>query len=187
MQDLSVEDTNIKNLKVINPFYYEDKRGYFLKDFEKNMYRCLGIDDTDIAECFETGSTKNVIRGLHFQTRNPQAKIVRVLSGCIYDVNVDLRKGSQTFGTWEGIELSTKNRKCLYIPKGCAHGFMSFFDNTVVLYKCIGKYERETDTEILWNDPNIRVDWPLEGKAIVSERDQALMTFEEFVNKIGGL
>jgi dTDP-4-dehydrorhamnose 3,5-epimerase len=187
MHNYSIEDTKIEGLRLITPFYSEDERGYFLKDFEKTVYQCLGIDDVAIAECFETGSNKNIIRGMHFQTCNPQAKIVRIITGRIFDVVVDLRKGSQTFGKWQGFEFSTENRKVLYIPKGCAHGFMSFCDNSLVSYKCIGKYDRETDTGILWNDPDIGIEWPLAGEAVISKRDKTLMSFNMFIEKYGGL
>jgi dTDP-4-dehydrorhamnose 3,5-epimerase len=186
-QQFSIEDTGIEGLKVVNPFYMQDERGYFIKDFEKTIYHSLGINDTDITECLESSSAKNVIRGMHFQTNNPQCKIVKVVIGRVFDVVLDLRRGSQTFGKWQGFELSAENKKVLYIPKGCAHGFISLCDNTVFSYKAVGKYDRETDTGIMWNDPDINIEWPLEGQAIISERDQKQMTFKAFVSEFGGL
>lgn len=129
-------------------------------------------------ETFASRSIKNVIRGLHFQLNAPQAKIVSVLNGRVWDVIVDLRKDSPTFKKWTAGELSADNHRAFYIPAGFAHGFASLEDDTIMLYQCEGKYDKETDTGIIYNDPEIGVDWPVsEDKAIHSDRDLKLQSF----------
>ena len=119
---------------------------------------------------------------MHFQTYHPQAKLVGVISGKVYDVIVDLREDSPTFGQWQGVYLSAQNRQSLLIPRGCAHGFISLSDDSVVSYKCDGKYDKETDTGIMFNDPDIGVVWPIMdiSDAVVGARDQKQMSFAEF-------
>jgi len=186
-QEFSIINTEIEGLKVINPSLFKDNRGTFIKDYEKTTYHNFGIEDIDISECFETQSRKNVIRGMHFQLKNPQSKVIRVISGCVFDVVIDLRKESKTFGKWLSFELSDKNLQVLFIPKGCAHGFLSYSNNTIMSYKCIGKYEHNTDSGIIWNDFDIGIKWPLKNQPIVSQKDKSLMTFKEFINSYGGL
>lgn len=183
MSFFDISDCKIKGLKIVTPFLAEDERGYFLKDFEKDIYKELGLDN-DLNECFVTHSKKDVIRGMHFQTNNPQTKLVLVLQGEILDVAVDLRKGSTTFGKWEAVTLSEANHKVFYIPSGFAHGFQVISDTALVSYKCFGKYDPETDTGIVYNDIDLSVDW-IETKRenIVSEKDRKLMKFREFKRK----
>lgn len=165
-------------LKIIESFYVEDQRGYFLKSFEKGIYQELGIEN-ELSEVFESYSRKDVIRGLHFQTINPQIKIVRAITGKIWDVAVDIRKDSATFGQWKGIELSAENRCSFYIPRGFAHGFRVLSEDAIVSYQCIGQYEKGSDTGIVWNDRDLNIAWGIENP-IVSDRDQALMSFKEY-------
>lgn len=182
----SVENLEIEGLKVITPFYAEDKRGYFLKDFEENIYKGFGLGNL-LSESFFTKSKRGVIRGLHFQINRPQIKIVSVLQGEVLDVAVDLRRYSDTFGKWEAIVLSEVNHKSLYIPAGFAHGFQVLSDDALVSYKCIGNYDGETDTGIRYNDEELNIVWNKEYEAVVSKRDMSLMTLAEFKNTYGGL
>lgn len=165
---------------LIENFYVGDNRGGFTKCFEKDIYSNAGID-FQLNETFASVSAKNVVRGLHFQTHNPQAKLVCVVKGRVWDVIVDLRSESPTYKKWVGAELSDVNHRALYVPRGFAHGFASLEDGTVMLYQCDGAYDRETDTGILFNDPEIGIEWPVEEKdAIHSSRDLRLMSFGEF-------
>lgn len=170
---------------VIDSFSTDDSRGYFVKDYEKEIFAKNGLD-IDIFESFESLSWKHVIRGLHFQTSEPQAKLVRAISGDVFDVIVDLRINSETFGKWEGFRLTEDNRKSIYIPKGFAHGFHVISNTAIVSYKCVGKYQKGSDRGIVWNDKDLLIDWGVENP-IISERDSNLMTFKEFIKEFKAL
>jgi|GEM_PF-9827 len=188
-QSFGIETTELEGVYQLTPFYMEDNRGNFLKAFEKDVFREFGLD-ADIQEEFESFSSYNVIRGLHFQTKNPQIKIVRVLQGEVIDVVVDLRAGSPTFGQYTKIRLSGKNHKSLWIPAGFAHGFRVVSgDGALMSYKCIGRYEKGYDTGILWSDTDLSIDWEIVpgSDLIISDRDKQLMRFSEFVETYGGL
>jgi len=172
-------------VKVIQPFSVEDNRGYFLKSFEKDMYAGWGMKSC-VNEMIESYSKKGVIRGLHFQADGPQAKMVRALKGEIRDVAVDLRKDSETFGQHVVVPLSGETCETVYVPDGFAHGYEVLSDEALVIYLCDGKYSKESDGGIRWNDPEIGVDWVTKDP-IVSEKDAALQSFEEFKKNIGGL
>lgn len=181
------ERTPFDDLYVITPFFSDDMRGSFVKTFEMDIFSDLNIPNI-INEVFISSSKHNVIRGMHFQYRNPQTKYVSVLKGKIYDVAIDLRKGSKTFGKWHAVELSADNRKIYYIPKGFAHGFqVTSEEDAIVQYQCSGKYDGNSDSGILWNDLEIAVEWPEENNVIISERDNNQMTFAEFKDKIHSL
>jgi len=188
IQQFSIKETGIEGVKLISPFFVKDSRGYFIKSFENDIYKSYGLD-LRFSETFETRSCKNVIRGLHFQTVDPQDKLVSVSIGKIYDVVVDLRKDSPTYGKWEGFELSEEKMMALYIPAGFAHGFLSQSDISIINYKCCGKYLKEYDTGIIWNDKLLGIDWPIDDykSVIISSRDSSLMTFEDFNKKYSGL
>ena len=181
IQHFEFQNKRISGLVEITPFFADDNRGYFIKDFEKDIFTQNGIS-FDIYEEFNSFSYKNVIRGLHFQSKYPQSKLISALQGEIFDVAVDLRKDSPTFGEWEAVILSERNRKSFLIPKGFAHGFAVLSETAVVSYKCEGKYLKEYDTGIVWNDLSLNIKWPDEVYycAIVSERDKDLQSFEEF-------
>ena len=165
----------------IEYFYTGDARGEFGKVFEKDIYKAAGIEFS-LNESFASVSQKNVIRGLHFQTNQPQAKLVSVLNGKVWDVILDLREDSPTFKMWEGVELSRKNHRALYVPRGFAHGFASLEDETVMLYQCDGRYDKETDMGILYNDPDIGIEWPIDiSTAIFSKRDLELPSFQDYL------
>ncbi|MDD6798671.1 MAG: dTDP-4-dehydrorhamnose 3,5-epimerase [Clostridia bacterium] len=178
MSNFGIRSAEIEDVKIIEPFFVEDERGYFVKSIEKDVYKSFGLE-LDIFEEFETYSKKDVIRGLHFQTKNPQTKIVRVITGEVYDVVVDLRSGSPTFGQWCGFELSDKNKNSVWIPAGFAHGFRALSDDVIMAYKCIGKYEKGYDTGIIWNDKTLNIEWGIDNP-IVSEKDSKLMSFSEY-------
>lgn len=172
---------DLKGAYLISNFYAGDNRGGFTKTFEKDIYIEAGIDFS-LNETFVSRSMKNVIRGMHFQVHNPQAKLVTVVAGKVWDVIVDLRQDSPTFKQWTSYELSAENHLGFYIPRGFAHGFASLEDNTVMLYQCDGKYDSETDTGIIFNDPDIGIEWPIEESlAIHSERDLRLPQFKEYL------
>lgn len=184
MESFSFEPMCIPGAYVIHSFFSEDNRGSFVKSFEKDIFSEHGIAFS-CNEDFISHSTKNVIRGLHFQLYHPQIKLVGVISGKVFDVIVDLRKESDTFGKWQGVYLSDQNRTSLLIPRGCAHGFISLSDDSIVSYKCDGKYDKNTDTGVFYNDPQIAIEWPINdiSKAVVGSRDQKLMSFDEFKSK----
>lgn len=171
----------LKGAYLISNFYVADNRGGFVKAFEKDIYREAGIV-FNLNETFASISMKNVIRGLHFQTRNPQAKLVSVVAGRVWDVLVDLRPDSPTYKKWVAQELSADNHLSFYVPRGFAHGFASLEDNTIMLYQCDGKYDPETDTGIRFDDPELGIDWPVsEDIAIHSERDLRLASFQDYL------
>lgn len=188
MEELMTE-FKVQNLgggvKIITPFFLKDERGYFLKSLEKDVFSEWGLD-VEIQEEFESYSRRGVLRGLHFQTKEPQIKLVRVIRGKIHDVVVDLRKGSQNFGKYLDVVLDDKEHKSLWIPAGFAHGFEVLSEEALVSYQCIGKYQKEFDTGICWNDKELAVKWETKNP-IVSDRDAALMTFREFTEKYEGL
>lgn len=183
--NFSVEDLAIEGVKLITPFYMEDNRGYFLKSVERDVFKEWGLD-ADIYEDFESYSKKGVIRGLHFQTKNPQVKIVRAIRGMIHDVIVDLRKDSPTFGKYVDVILSDENHNSLWVPEGFAHGFEVLSEDAIMSYKCIGKYLNGYDTGICWNDMDLAINWQTKNP-IVSDKDAALMTFHEFTEQYSGL
>lgn len=164
----------------IDGFYAGDSRGGFTKNFERKVFLKAGID-FQICESFLSCSAKNVVRGLHFQRKNPQAKLVSVVHGTAWDVIVDLRPESRTFGRWICVTLSAENHRSLYVPRGFAHGFAALEDQTIMLYQCDGAYDKETDTGIRFDDPEIGITWPVnEAEAIHSQRDLQLMSLKEY-------
>ncbi|MBR7000808.1 MAG: dTDP-4-dehydrorhamnose 3,5-epimerase [Lachnospiraceae bacterium] len=175
-----ISELDLKGAFVISNFYAGDNRGGFTKSFEKDIFKEAGIDFY-LNETFSSRSMKNVIRGLHFQTNHPQAKLVSVIAGSAWDVIVDLRIGSPTFKQWRAFELSAENHRGIYVPRGFAHGFASLEDGTVMLYQCDGKYDAETDTGVLFNDPEIGIEWPVDEKdAIHSKRDLQFGGLKEY-------
>jgi dTDP-4-dehydrorhamnose 3,5-epimerase len=153
-------DTPIADLKLIEPKVFGDDRGFFLESWNKHEFARIGLD-LDFVQDNHSRSQKGVLRGLHFQNPAPQGKLVRVVAGRVWDVAVDLRRSSATFGQWFGTELSAENRRMLWVPQGFAHGFLCLQDDTDFLYKCVGYYEPASEHALLWNDPVIAIDWPL--------------------------
>jgi dTDP-4-dehydrorhamnose 3,5-epimerase len=164
--------TEIQDLIVIIPKIYEDCRGYFMESYNYNYFKSQGLDRVFVQDN-QSKSQRGVLRGLHFQKKYPQGKLIRVISGEVFDVAVDLRQNSPSFRKWFGIILSSENKKQLYIPPGFAHGFLVLSDEAEFFYKCTEYYHPEDEDGILWNDDKIGVEWPL-GKInqlIVSEKD----------------
>lgn len=163
--------TPIDDLIVLEPNVFGDERGYFMESYNKEVFKTCGID-VDFVQDNESKSKKGVLRGLHFQTKNPQGKLVRCSKGVIYDVAVDLRPESKTFGKWYGIELSAENKKMMYIPPKFAHGFVVLSEDAVFNYKCTELYHPESDSGIMYNSEEINVVWPkVDGDLIISEKD----------------
>ena len=170
---MEIINTDIQDVFVLKPIVHTDSRGFFLETFRQDDFTSNGIDCTFIQDN-HSGSVANVLRGLHYQIRQPQGKLVRAGRGRIFDVAVDLRKSSPTFGKWFGIELSEENRLELWIPEGFAHGFYTLSNNAELIYKATNFYAPQWERTILWNDPDIGIQWPLiEKKApILSEKDE---------------
>ena len=166
-------ETKIKDLYIIEPKVFGDNRGYFMETYSKKDFYEAGLTMTFVQDN-ESKSSKGVLRGMHFQTKHTQGKLVRVTNGSVYDVAVDLRRGSPTYGQWEGVLLTDKNKKQFYVPEGFAHGFLVLSDDAVFNYKCTDFYSPEHDGGLLWNDPDIGIEWPLEGieKVLLSEKDR---------------
>ncbi len=186
MAKINFENTKIEGLKIILPFYSEDNRGFFMKAYEKQIFQEAGID-TDIVETFESFSKYGVVRGMHFQYGDTaQSKLVRVLSGEVYDVCVDLRPESNTFGQWVGEYLNDNNHKAFFIPKGFAHGFMVTSKTALMSYTCSGSYSQGNEGGVFYRDRDINISWPLEETQIIqSERDSKLPSFKEVCKVIG--
>ena len=183
MSGFVFERLELDGAYLIENFYAGDNRGGFTKCYEKDIYEKAGIK-FQLNESFVSVSAKNVIRGLHFQVHNPQAKLVCVVKGKVWDVIVDLRPDSMTYKKWIGIELSAENHRAIYVPKGFAHGFAALEDDTLMLYQCDGAYDKDTDTGIVFNDSELGINWPVsEEDAIHSARDMQLMSLAEYEKK----
>lgn len=182
MGKITVETCGIEGLKVIVPKVFGDERGYFMETYHYEDYKAAGIDQVFVQDN-QSSSRKGVLRGLHFQKEFPQYKLVRVLSGEVFDVAVDLREGSATFGKWFGVVLSAENKKQFFIPKNFAHGFLVLSDYAEFAYKCTDFYHPNDEGGILYNDPEIGVEWPVpEGmELIMSEKDQKWGGIREYM------
>lgn len=168
---MKVTNTKIAGVKLIEPKIFGDERGFFLETFELNRYRDMLEIDLDFVQDNHSRSGKNVLRGLHFQRVNPQGKLVRVVRGAVFDVAVDIRPASATFGKWEGVILSEENKNQFWIPPGLAHGFVVLSDIADFEYKCTDYYAPENEGCLLWNDPAVGIEWP-EIQPILSEKDK---------------
>lgn len=165
------EKTKIDGLYIINSKVYEDKRGYFMETYKETDFINAGLNYRFVQEN-QSMSKKGVLRGLHFQINHPQAKLVKVIKGEVFDVAVDLRKNSETYGKWEGVILSESNKKQLIIPRGFAHGFFVLSEYAEFIYKCDEFYYPEDEGGIMWNDPTICIEWPVTNEIILSEKDK---------------
>lgn len=163
--------TKIEDVILVEPKVFGDNRGFFIESYKKSEFEQNGILD-DFVQDNHSKSTKGVLRGLHYQLNpKPQAKLVRCTNGSIFDVAVDIRKDSKTFGQWVGYELSEENKKMLYIPEGFAHGFVVLSDEAELLYKASNEFCLELDRGIRWNDPTININWGIDFEPLVSEKD----------------
>lgn len=176
---MNIIETNLAGLLLIEPKVFEDSRGYFLESYNSETFKNSGID-TIFVQDNQSFSSKGTLRGLHFQNAPyAQVKLVRVITGSIIDVAVDIRKGSKTYGEYYSVELSGENKKTLYIPDGFAHGFLTLEDNTIVQYKCSNVYNKESEGGIMWNDPDINIDWGLIDEPTISDKDKNNVMFKD--------
>lgn len=173
-------ETKIKDLYIIEPKVFGDDRGYFMESYNRRDFVEAGLYMVFVQDN-ESKSKKGVLRGMHFQTKFTQGKLVRATQGEVYDVAVDLRKESPTYGQWEGVLLSAENKRQFYVPEGFAHGFLVLSDEAVFNYKCTNLYAPEYDGGLLWNDPEVGIEWPLDGidEIILSEKDKKQKTLKE--------
>ncbi len=168
---MQVTDTKIHGVKIIQPKVFGDARGFFLETFEKKRYQEILDIDLDFVQDNHSRSSYGVLRGLHFQKVNPQGKLVRVVRGEVFDVVVDIRPDSPTFGTWEGVILSEENKTQFWIPPGLAHGFVVLSDTADFEYKCTDYYNPAEEGCLLWNDPAVGIEWPI-ANPLLSEKDK---------------
>lgn len=176
---ITVVQTPIKDLLVLEAKIFSDDRGFFMETYSKRDFHAVGVNDEFVQENYSR-SGKNILRGLHFQDlKAPMAKLVRCTRGSVYDVAVDIRAGSETFGKWLGVELSEENKKMFYIPVGFAHGFQTLTDVTDVQYRQTNYYMPEAEKNIAWNDPSLNISWPMQDPTL-SEKDKNGVSFEEY-------
>lgn len=147
---------------IIEPKVFGDERGFFMESWNAATFASAGLDLTFVQDN-HSRSQKGVLRGMHFQNPNPQGKLVRVVSGAVFDAVVDLRRSSPTFGQWTGVVLSAENKRMFWVPEGFAHGFLTLEDNTDFLYKCTSAYEPQNECSLAWDDPAVGIEWPLDG------------------------
>jgi dTDP-4-dehydrorhamnose 3,5-epimerase len=178
-----VEKTSIEGVLIIKPKVYGDDRGFFMETWNKRDLKNAGLD-VDFVQDNHSKSVKGVLRGIHFQTKHPQGKLVRVIKGEVFDVAVDLRKDSPTFGKYESIILSEENKLMFYIPPELGHGFLTLSDEAEVLYKATDYYYPEYDSGLIWNDKIININWPITKfgilKILLSKKDEKLLQLNEF-------
>lgn len=181
MAKIKVIKTKIDGLVIIEPSVFGDHRGYFMETYNEEEFHQAGLTMRFVQDN-ESKSSKGVLRGLHFQTKFSQGKLVRATKGEVYDVAVDLRNGSSTYGQWAGVLLTEENKTMFYIPEGFAHGFMVVSEEAVFNYKCTNLYAPEYDGGIRWNDPEVGIEWPLDkiDDVLLSEKDEKL----PFLNEI---
>ena len=163
--------TDIEGVFIIEPKVFGDERGYFMETYKEKDFIDAGLNYKFVQDN-QSRSRKGVLRGLHYQKNHPQAKLVRVIQGEVFDVAVDLRKDSPTYGKWVGVILSAENKKMFMIPRGFAHGFVVLSDTAEFVYKCDELYHPEDEGGIMWNDPEIGIVWPYEGEPLLSEKDK---------------
>ncbi|MGY5368428.1 dTDP-4-dehydrorhamnose 3,5-epimerase [Enterobacter oligotrophicus] len=178
-----VHDTSIAGCKIIEPKVFGDERGFFLEVFEKKRYAEILGEDISFVQDNYSRSRQNVLRGLHFQKTFPQGKLVRVVRGEVFDVAVDIRPDSPTFGKWEGILLSESNKKQFWVPPGLAHGFYVLSEIADFEYKCTDYYHPEDEGCLLWNDPEVGISWPAE-QPILSEKDANGLLLKELLSTL---
>lgn len=185
MSKITVTRCEIEGLCVIEPTVFKDERGFFMETYNQNDFNEEGLDMVFVQDN-QSMSTKGVLRGLHFQKQYPQGKLVRVVRGTVFDVAVDLRKNSKTFGKWFGVELSAENKKQFYIPEGFAHGFLVLSDEAEFVYKCTDFYHPNDEGGLAWNDDEIGVEWPIteDMELIISEKDQKWKGLTETAKEI---
>ena len=168
---MNIVETQIEGLLIIEPRVFGDERGFFMETWNAAAFRDAGLNLTFVQDN-HSRSQKGVLRGLHFQNPGPQGKLVRVTNGAVFDVAVDLREGSPTFGKWAGVELSAQNKRMFWVPEGFAHGFLTLADDTDFLYKCTAPYAPGSEHTLAWDDPSVGIAWPVADlDPIISEKD----------------
>ncbi|ERI94310.1 dTDP-4-dehydrorhamnose 3,5-epimerase [Clostridiales bacterium oral taxon 876 str. F0540] len=180
MGQFTFTETKIKGVYVVEPKVFGDHRGYFMETYNYEDFKKAGLDMVFVQDN-QSKSKKGVLRGLHYQKPNPQGKLVRVISGEVFDVAVDLRKDSPSYGQWIGAVLSSENKKQFYVPEGFAHGFLVLSEEAEFVYKCTEFYHPEFEGSIAWNDPDINIEWPLNdvGNILLSEKDKNAKALKE--------
>ena len=178
MSNFTFEKTHIDGVYIITPKVFGDNRGYFMETYKESDFEEAGITCRFLQDN-QSKSRKGVLRGLHFQKTYPQAKLVRVIKGEVYDVAVDLRKASPTYGKYVGVLLSEENKKQFFIPRGFAHGFLVLSDEAEFVYKCDNLYHPEDEGGLIYNDKDINIDWPQGFELLLSEKDKNFPTFKE--------
>ncbi|WP_413506103.1 dTDP-4-dehydrorhamnose 3,5-epimerase [Photobacterium phosphoreum] len=180
---MNVIDTEIPDVKIIEPAVFGDERGFFMETWNQKKFEELVTGKpTQFVQDNHSKSKKGILRGLHYQAENTQGKLVRVVSGEVFDVAVDIRKDSPTFGKWVGVYLSAENKRQLWIPEGFAHGFYVTSVQAEFVYKCTDYYNPSAEISIAWNDCNIRIDWPLLNKPLLSSKDNNGISFVDVIN-----
>ncbi len=179
---MEIVETNLKGVLLIKPRVFEDARGYFFESYNREVFLKAGLD-LDFVQDNQSLSQRGVLRGLHFQDPPfAQGKLVRVINGAVFDVAVDIRKDSPTYGKWFGQELTAANKWMMYIPPGFAHGFATLENNTVFVYKCTNVYNKASEDCILWNDPSLNIDWKI-SDPVLSEKDLQGKLLKDFHSK----
>jgi dTDP-4-dehydrorhamnose 3,5-epimerase len=176
---MQVIPTKIPDVLVIEPKVFGDERGFFYESFNKKKFVQISGLTAEFVQDNHSKSAKGVLRGLHYQIKQPQGKLVRVISGEVYDIAVDIRKSSQNFGNWVGIKLSAENKRQVWIPEGFAHGFVVLSETAEFLYKTTDYYAPEYERCIRWNDEDLSIDWPLSSKPLISGKDAKGLSFKE--------
>ena len=182
MSKFKITKCEIEGLYILEPKVFYDDRGYFMETYNQNDFDELGLNMKFVQDN-ESKSKRGVLRGLHFQKKHPQGKLVRVIKGSVYDVAVDIRKNSKTFGKWVGVELSEENKKQFYIPQGFAHGFLVLSEEAQFVYKCSDFYHPEDEGGIIYNDSTINISWPIpeDMEVVISEKDKKWGGLKEYV------
>jgi len=175
---MKVTQTTIPGLLILEPRVFGDERGFFLESYNEKTMAEIGIRDRFVQDN-HSYSARNVLRGLHYQMQHPQGKLVRVITGEILDVAVDVRRSSPAFGKWEAVTLSGENKRILWLPPGFAHGFRVVSETAHVMYKATDFYTPQSERSILWNDPDLKIDWKLDGEPLVSAKDQQGVRFSQ--------
>jgi dTDP-4-dehydrorhamnose 3,5-epimerase len=176
---MNIIETKLDGVFLIEPKVFEDSRGYFFESYNNDTFKKLGINSNFVQDN-QSLSCKGTLRGLHFQAPpHAQTKLVRVITGSIIDVAVDIRKNSKTYGEYYSAILTSENKKMLYIPEGFAHGFLALADNTIIQYKCSDLYNKESEGSIIWNDKTINIDWNIDYEPIISDKDKLAIQFKD--------
>ena len=175
---MKIHPTELKGVVLIEPEIFSDARGYFLETYNARVFAEAGISEKFVQDN-QSRSNRGVLRGLHYQKEKAQGKLVRVLAGEIFDVVVDIRPDSSTFGQWSGFNLSAEEQKMIWIPRGFAHGFYTLSETAEVAYKVTEYYAPQDDRVILWSDPDLAIRWPLVGEPVLSEKDKAGHSFRD--------